>query len=36
MNMNLGPGESEAGPWRIEPIEVFARSLPLSASPAVR
>ena len=25
--MNLGPGEPEAGPWRVEPIDDFARSL---------
>ena len=31
--MNPGPGEPEAGPWMVEPIEVFARSLPLPASP---
>jgi hypothetical protein len=25
--MELGPGEPAAGPWRVEPVDVFARSL---------
>ncbi|GIF25573.1 hypothetical protein BJ973_003851 [Actinoplanes tereljensis] len=25
--MELGPGEPAAGPWRVEPVEVFARTL---------
>jgi uridine kinase len=25
--MNLGPGEPEAGPWTVEPLEVLVRSL---------
>jgi hypothetical protein len=25
--MELGPGEPAAGPWRVEPLEAFARSL---------
>jgi hypothetical protein len=25
--MELGPGEPAAGPWRIEPIDIFVRSL---------
>jgi uridine kinase len=25
--MNLGPGEPEGGPWTVEPLDAFARSL---------
>ncbi|WP_249997662.1 uridine kinase [Actinoplanes sp. M2I2] len=33
--MELGPGEPAAGPWRVEPIDVFARSV-TSAPPRGR
>lgn len=29
--MKLGPGEPAAGPWRVEPVDVFARSLAAAA-----
>jgi hypothetical protein len=31
--MELGPGEPAAGPWRVEPVDVFARSLAEAAGP---
>ncbi len=35
--MELGPGEPAAGPWRVEPVDVFARSLAEAAgTPAGR
>jgi hypothetical protein len=33
--MELGPGEPAAGPWRVEPLEVFARSLAEAAGTPV-
>jgi hypothetical protein len=33
--MELGPGEPAAGPWRVEPVEVFARSLAEAAGTPV-
>lgn len=29
--MELGPGEPPAGPWRVEPVSVFARSVATAA-----
>ena len=35
--MELGPGEPAAGPWRVEPVGVFARSLAdVAGTPAGR
>jgi hypothetical protein len=34
--MELGPGEPAAGPWRVEPVEAFARSLAETAGTPAR